>query len=128
MRLGHLSGRVRLVAAALVLGLVSVAAASGRDAIKSQDLKDWLTYVASDELEGRAVFTTGIGLAAAYIEDHLRTWGLKPVGDNGSYLQTVRVLGVKTTTHSTLTVEIGGDRRTFADGDSIIYFDCERRM
>ena len=26
----------------------------------SQDLKEWLTYIASDELEGRAVFSTGI--------------------------------------------------------------------
>jgi hypothetical protein len=121
MRRGHLSARVRLVAAALVLGLVSVAAAGGRDAIKSQDLKEWMTYVASDELEGRAVFTTGIGLAAAYIKEHLRTWGVKPAGGNGSYLQTVRVLGVKTTSHSTLTVETGGETRTFADGDSIIF-------
>jgi hypothetical protein len=47
MRLRHLSGGVRLVAAGLLLGLVSVAAAGGRDAIKSQDLRGWLTYIAS---------------------------------------------------------------------------------
>ena len=49
------------------------------------------------------MFTAGFGLAAAYIEDHLRAWGVKPAGDHGSYLQTVRVLGVKTTSHSTVT-------------------------
>src|SRR5947209_3809061 len=91
MRLRHVADRVRLLAAVLVLGLVSVAAAGGRAAIKSQDLRDWLTYIASDELEGRAVFTTGIGLAAAYIEQHLHTWGVKPAGDQGRYLQTPRV-------------------------------------
>ena len=121
MRLRHVSDRVRLLAAVLVLGLVSVAAAGGRAAIKSQDLRDWLTYIASDELEGRAVFTTGIGLAAAYIEEHLHTWGVKPAGDNGSYLQTVRVLGVKSTSHSTLTVQVGGETRTFADGAGVIF-------
>ena len=50
--------------------------------------------------DGRC-FTAGFGLAAAYIEDHLHAWGVKPAGDHGSYLQTVRVLGVKTTSHST---------------------------
>ena len=76
-----------------------------RRAIKSPDLREWLTYIASDELEGRAVFTTGFGLAAGYIEDHLHAWGVKPAGDHGSYLQTVRVLGVKTTSRSTVTVD-----------------------
>ena len=32
----------------------SYAATGGIGAIKSQDLKEWLTYVASDELQGRA--------------------------------------------------------------------------
>src|SRR5439155_23745544 len=58
---------------------------------------------------------------AAYIEDHLRAWGVRPAGDNGSYLQTVRVLGIKTTGHSTLTVEVGGEARTFADGQGITF-------
>src|SRR5436190_1492130 len=88
------------------------ASASGNVAsIRAQDLKEWLTYIASDELEGRAVFSTGIGLAAAYIEDHLRAWGVKPAGDRDSYLQTVRVLGVRTTNRSSVTVEVGGETR-----------------
>jgi len=112
--------RVRLVAACLALGIVSVAAAGGRESIKGQDLKEWLSYIASDDLEGRALYSTGIGLAAAYIEDHLHAWGVKPGGDKGSYLQTVRVIGVKTTSHSTVTVEVAGETRTFADGEGII--------
>ena len=52
--------------------------------------------------QGRAVFTAGLGLAAAYISDHLRVWGVKPAWRSlASYLQTVRVLGVKSTSHST---------------------------
>jgi hypothetical protein len=88
-------------------------------AVNAGELKEWLTYIAADDLEGRAVFTTGIGLAAAYVEDHLRAWGARPAGDPGSFLQTVRVLGVKTTSRSTVTVEVGGMSRTFADGDAI---------
>src|SRR5471032_611726 len=99
---------IRLCAVILGLSLVTsgVAASGGVGSLKSQDLKEWLTYIASDELEGRAVFTTGIGLAAAYLSDHIHTWGLKPAGDHGSYLQTVRVIGVKTARHSTVTVEV----------------------
>ena len=108
------------VGAFVVAAAAAVAAASaGIGAIKSQDLKEWLTYVASDELQGRATYGSGIGLAASYIEDHLRSWGVKPAGDHGGYLQTVRVLGVKTTSRSSVTVEVAGEARTFADGDGI---------
>jgi hypothetical protein len=117
----HLHVRNRLVAVLLALAVVSIAAAGGRDSINSRDLKEWLTYISSDDLEGRAVYTTGIGLAAAYLEDHIHAWGLKPAGDHGSYLQTVRVIGVKTARHSTVTVEAGGESRTFSDGDGVTF-------
>ena len=81
---------VRGWAAALVIGAtVAVGAAGGAGAIKAQDLREWLTYLSSDELEGRAVFTAGYGMAAAYVSDHLRAFGVKPAGDHGSYPQTV---------------------------------------
>ncbi len=112
-----------LVLTCALLAAVPLGAAPnpGVAAIQSQDLKEWLTYIASDELEGRAVYSTGIGLAAAYIEDHLHAWGARPAGDHGSYLQTVRVLGVKTTSRSTVTVRVAGTSRTFADGDGITF-------
>jgi hypothetical protein len=67
------------------------------------------------------VFTTGFGLAAGYIAEHLHSWGVKPAGDHGSYLQTVRVLGVKTTSRSTVSVTVNGETRTFADGEGITF-------
>jgi hypothetical protein len=107
--------------AVLSLGLASVGvmAAGGPSSIKSQDLREWLTYIASDELQGRAIYTTGLGLAAAYIEEHLKGWGLKPAGDRAEFLQTVRVLGVKSTSHASVTVDVDGEMRTFADGSDI---------
>src|SRR5712691_10493464 len=111
-----------LVVALVLAGLVARAASDdGRASIKREDLKEWLTYIASDDLQGRAVFTAGLGLAAGYIVDHLRTWGVTPAGDAGSYLQTVRVLGVKAKSHSTVTVQIGNETRTFNDGDAITF-------
>ncbi len=41
-------------------------------AISPADLKEWLTYVSSDELQGRQVFTEGYGIAAQYIADELK--------------------------------------------------------
>ena len=46
---------------------------------------------------------------------------MKSAGDHGSYLQTVRVLGVKTTSHASVSVTVGGETRTFADGEGITF-------
>lgn len=108
------------VVALLVAGLpVAAASGGGADTITVRDLREWLTYIASDDLQGRAVFTGGAGLAASYIEEHLREWGVTPAGDKGSYLQTVRVLGVKRNSRSTVRVEVAGESRTFADGEGV---------
>jgi len=115
------------VAAGLAAAMVSsartlsAATSGGRSSIVAGDLKEWLTFVASDDLQGRAVFSAGLGLAAGYIGDHLRAWGVTPAGDAGSYLQTVRVLGVKAKSHSGVTVQVGGETRTFEDGDEITF-------
>ena len=93
----------------------------GSSSIAPADLKEWLTYIASDELEGRLVHSEGLGLAAAYIADHLREWGVKPGGDNGTYFQTVKVLGVRTTSKASITVDVNGQTRTFKDGDGITF-------
>ncbi len=91
----------------------------GLQSITAGDLREWLTYLASDELEGRATFSEGLGLAAAYLAEHLREWGVTPGGDNGSYFQRIAVLGVKSTPKSTVTVDVNGRSRTFKDGDGI---------
>ena len=104
---------------ALGLGVFPAAAGGGFASIQADDLREWLTYIASDELQGRAIYTAGLGLAAGYIQDHLRDWHVQPAGDRGSYLQTVRVLNVRTTSRSTITVQVGRSARTFKDGDGI---------
>ena len=92
-----------------------------RGTVQVVDLKSWLTYLSSDELEGRATYSEGLGLAAAYIAQHLRELGVKPGGDNGSYFQRVKVLGVKSTNKSTLAVEVNGQTRIFKEGEGISF-------
>ncbi len=89
--------------------------------INPADLKEWLGYLASDQLEGRQVYTEGLGLAAGYIADHLKEWGVKPGGDNGTYFQSVKVVGVRTTSRASVTVDVNGQSRTFKDGEGIAF-------
>src|SRR5438067_13335050 len=99
--------------------LMCVAAYGQQSSITPESLRIWLTYLSSDELEGRATFSEGLGLAAAYIVDQLKDAGVKPGGDHGTYFQRVEVLGVKSTNHSTVTVDVNGETRTFAEADGI---------
>jgi hypothetical protein len=93
----------------------------GTGAINEADLKEWLTYIASDELQGRATYTEGLGLAAGYIASRLQQWGVKPAGDHGTYLQTVKVQGVRTNSKASVTVNVNGQSRTFKDGEGISF-------
>ena len=61
--------------------------------VSPADMKEWLSYLASDELQGRQVFTEGYGLAASYIAEHLKAWGAKPLGDEGTYFENVKLKG-----------------------------------
>jgi hypothetical protein len=93
----------------------------GADSIQPGELTEWLSYIASDELQGREIFSEGLGLAAAYLADHLKEWGVQPGGDNGSYFQTVKVLGVRSASKASVTVNVKGQTRTFKDGEGIIF-------
>jgi hypothetical protein len=118
-----------IVAAVLTFGFVVRAAgpakpavaAGGSASITPEELKDWLSYIASDELEGRQVFTEGLGLAGSYIADHLKEWGVKPAGDAGTYFQEVKVVGYTVKTQSSVTVTVNGESRTFKDGEGITF-------
>ncbi|HQR33804.1 MAG TPA: M28 family peptidase [Blastocatellia bacterium] len=111
-----------VLALSLMPGVIPAQTAkTAKATVQTEDLKKWLTYLSSDELEGRATFSEGLGLAAAYIAEQLRGMGVKPGGDNGSYFQRVRVVGVKSTNRSTLTVSVNGQTRTFKDGEGIVF-------
>ncbi len=125
---------VRVVLGAAVAAMVTVTASSIVSAqapkpaagvkysqVSPQDLKDWLTYLASDELQGRQIYTEGYGLAAGFISEKLRSWGVKPIGSNGTYLQIVKNRGYNVTRNSTVTVEVGGQTKTFKHGEHVTF-------
>ena len=98
----------RFLAVCLFIPLLAVgptaqrpAGPGGAASITSAELKEWLSYLASDGLEGRLLYTEGLGLAASYIAEHLKAWGVKPGGDNGTYFQSVKVVSVRTASRAT---------------------------
>jgi hypothetical protein len=118
---------VALFAAFLALQAPGLAQANkpaghgGAQSITPAEEKEFLSYIASDELQGRQIFTEGLGLAGAYIADHLKEWGLKPGGDDGTYFQTVKVLGVSVKRNSSVTVTVNGQTKTFKDGEGVTF-------
>jgi hypothetical protein len=87
----HLLIRWRL----LLVALISLAGArvwAVDDSAAARMRKD-ITYLASDQCEGRGVATPGIGLAADYIAAEFKKAGLKPGGPDGSYFQPFTMAG-----------------------------------
>lgn len=53
----------------------------------AQEFLEPIKYLASDQLQGRGDGTPQLDEAAKYLAEHFRKFGLKPVGDNGTFLQ-----------------------------------------
>ena len=56
-------------------------------AITAAELREHVRYLASDELQGRRAGTEGAQKARDYIATLFASWGLKPMGDDGTYFQ-----------------------------------------
>ena len=50
------------------------------DSISQEEMKIYLYFLASDQLEGRNLPSRGFDTAALYVASHLAEWGLKPGG------------------------------------------------
>lgn len=70
---------------------VAAASASqkGAEQITVAQLREYLTYIASDEMEGRDTPSRGLDLTAKFLAMNLARWGLKPAGDDGTYFQKI---------------------------------------
>ncbi len=69
--------------------IATLAAERGADNITAAQLRDYLYFIASDELEGRDTPSRGLDTAAKFIAMSMSRWGLKPAGDNGTYFQKI---------------------------------------
>ena len=98
--------RKNFFAAAAVASLMSVscgmwaqavppAVKVAADSIDGEKIRAHVRFLADDLLEGRGPGLRGSELAAKYIATQFAIYGLKPGGDNGTYLQQVNFVGMK---------------------------------
>lgn len=78
-------------------------------AVNPEIIRAHVRFLASDLLEGRGPGRRGSDIAAEYIGTMFATYGLKPLGDNGSYMQKVPMVGVQTKPESTFAVTTAKD-------------------
>jgi Zn-dependent M28 family amino/carboxypeptidase len=119
--------RWRLIAAAIALFVVpqtilAQATASrlqkAAGQIQPDDLKAELSFLASDDLGGRSMSSIGDRVATDYIAAEFMRLGLKPVGDNGTYFQSMDVNTADVDrTQTKLTAKIAGVDHSFVYSD-----------
>ncbi|MGI9531349.1 M28 family peptidase [Lutimonas sp.] len=60
-----------------------------RSTVVKSDIESHIYFLASDELKGRQTGSDELKIAASYLANHLRKYGVKPAGDNDTYYQNV---------------------------------------
>lgn len=87
------------LSAVLLVGVSSAALAQSVDPMLDDRMKAHVTYLASDELEGRDTGSRGHILAAEYLERHFTEFGLKPLGnaERTSWRQPITFAEIATT-------------------------------
>src|SRR6266436_2332785 len=67
----------------------TLSAARSVDTISAAQLKNYLYFIASDEMEGRDTPSRGLDTTAKFIALNIDHWGFKPAGDDGTFFQHI---------------------------------------
>ena len=92
LRLAALS----LLSASALAQSIPPAVKSAEASIDAEKIRAHVKFLSDDLLEGRGPGMRGDEIAAQYIATQFALYGLKPGGDNGTYLQQVNFVGTKT--------------------------------
>ena len=79
-------------------------AVNAMQTINPEHIRAHVRFLAHDLLEGRGTGQRGGDIAAEYIATQFALSGLKPAGDNGTYMQKVPMVGVTTQPESTFSL------------------------
>src|SRR5512133_865774 len=80
-------------------------AKAAEKSIDPEHIRATVRFLSSDLLEGRGTGQRGGDIAAEYIAAQFASYGLKPAGDKGGYLQRVPLVGITTENSSTFSLE-----------------------
>ena len=88
--------------------------ARGVNTITAAQLRDYLSFIASDEMEGRDTPSRGLDTTAKFIALNLDHWGFKPAGDDGTFFQHI-ALRREALDGAHSSVEINGQKFLFGE-------------
>jgi len=88
--------------------------ARGVNTIAAAQLRSYLSFIASDEMEGRDTPSRGLDTTAKFIAMNLGRWGFKPAGDDGSFFQRI-VLRRDLLDGAHSSAEINGQKFSFGE-------------
>ncbi|HEY3380579.1 MAG TPA: M28 family peptidase [Vicinamibacterales bacterium] len=104
-------------------GHAATAAASIK--VDGKVIKGYIDYLAADDKQGRQTLTPGYEKTAEWAAAKFKEWGLKPAGDNGTFLQNVPITGPRTDFAWTSGIpELVVDGRAFHVRDSDFALDA----
>lgn len=101
---------------------------SSLEKVKPEDIKAHIAYLADDKLKGRQPGTAGYQMAVDYVIDQYKAMGIAPGGENGTYLQLVRLRKAFPGTDATFaTTDNTGNQQTLVQGtDFAVYPNFEK--
>jgi hypothetical protein len=103
--IGAQAGKAAFTASAVRQPLVRKSA----DAITAAELRDYLSFIASDEMEGRDTPSRGLDTTAQFLATILSRIGAKPAGDDGTYFQKIALKKEKIVADGT-ELEVGAQK------------------
>jgi Zn-dependent M28 family amino/carboxypeptidase len=102
----------------------SPAAFQALETINPERIRAHVRFLSHDLLEGRGTGQRGGDIAAEYIATQFALYGLKPAGDNGTYLQKVPLVGITPSPETTFSlVPASGSRMTLKVLDDYVSYD-----
>jgi Zn-dependent M28 family amino/carboxypeptidase len=90
--------------------------------VEAPAILEHIKVLADDRFEGRAPGTPGEDKAVEYLTAKFKEIGLAPGNTDGTYVQKVPLVGITPAAAQTLTIQQGGQKRTFAWSKDYVAF------
>ncbi len=102
----------------------SSAAFAAMETINPERIRAHVRFLSHDLLEGRGTGQRGGDIAAEYIATQFAVYGLKPAGDNGTYMQKVPMVGITPMPETTFSlVPASGSQTALKVLDDYVAYD-----
>ena len=115
MQILTLSLTLALAGAASALPTNPAALARGLEAVRADAIRSDLTFLASDELQGRDTPSLGLRVAARYLVARVSRLGFTPAGENGTFYDPYELVQVGLDLDATRARLVDGAELTFGE-------------